>query len=140
MNSKAYTEVDFIINEMSNELSKKIPKEIKEMIKEKMDKTYEFSIEDEEWEEKVLLEDTEKILSVLYTDYIANEEEKKLILNKEKIIMQKKYGNTKQQNNLCDVFPNHKKSFNEEKNIVKVDYKKPWYKKIIAYIRLKIKI
>ena len=46
---------------------------------------------DEEWEEKELLEDTEKILSVLYTDYIASEEEKTVILNKEKIIMQKKY-------------------------------------------------
>lgn len=140
MNSKAYTEVNFIINEMSNELSNKIPKEIKEMIKEKMDKTYEFYIDDEDWEEKELLEDTEKILSVLYTDYIANEEEKKVILNKEKIIMQKKYENTIQPNNLCDVFPNQKKYFNEEKNIVRVEYKKPWYKKIIEYIRLKIKI
>ena len=55
MNSKAYTEVNFIINEMSNELSNKIPKEIKEMIKEKMDETYEFYIDDEEWEEKELL-------------------------------------------------------------------------------------
>lgn len=139
MNSKAYTEVNFIINEMNNELSNKIPKEIKDMIKEKMDKTYEFYITDEEWEEKELLEDTEKILSVLYTDYIANEEEKKVILNKEKIIMKKKYENTIQPKNLCDVFAN-KKSFNEEKEIVKVEYKKPWYKKIIEYIRLKIKI
>ena len=139
MNSKAYTEVNFIINEMSNELSNKIPKEIKEMIKEKMDETYEFYIDDEEWEEKELLEDTEKILSVLYTDYIANEEEKKVILNKEKIIMQKKYENIIQPKNLCDVFPN-KKYFNEEKEIVKVEYKKTWYQKIIEYIRLKIKI
>ena len=139
MNSKAYTEVNFIINEMSNELSNKIPKEIKEMIKEKMDETYEFYIDDEEWEEKELLEDTEKILSVLYTDYIANEEEKKVILNKEKIIMQKKYENSIHTKNLCDVFPN-KKYFNEEKEIVIVEYKKTWYKKIIEYIRLKIKI
>ena len=79
MNSKAYTEVNFIINEMDSELSNKIPKDIKEMIREKMDKNYEFYIEDNEWEEKDLLEDTEKILSVLYTDYIANDEEKKLI-------------------------------------------------------------
>lgn len=140
MNSKAYTEVNFIINQMSNELSNKIPKEIKEMIKEKMDETYEFYIDDEEWEEKELLEDTEKILSVLYTDYIASEEEKTVILNKEKIIMQKKYKNVNQPKNLRDVFQNQKKLKNEEKNIVKVEYKKPWYKKIIEYIRLKIKI
>ena len=140
MNSKAYTEVNFIINQMSNELSNKIPKEIKEMIKEKMDETYEFYIDDEEWEEKELLEDTEKILSVLYTDYIASEEEKTVILNKEKIIMQKKYKNVNQPKNLRDVFQNQKKLKNEEKNIVKVEYKKPWYKKIIQYIRLKIKI
>lgn len=88
MNSKAYTEVNFIINEMDSELSNKIPKE---MIREKMDKNYEFYIEDDEWEEKELLEDTEKILSVLYTDYIANDEEKKLILNREKIIKQERH-------------------------------------------------
>ena len=53
--------------------------------------------------------------------------------------MQKKYENTIQTKNLCDVFPN-KKYFNEEKEIVKVEYKKTWYQKIIEYIRLKIKI
>lgn len=138
MNSKAYTEVNFIINEMDSELSNKIPKNIKEMIREKMDKNYEFYIEDNEWEEKDLLEDTEKILSVLYTDYIANDEEKKLILNKEKIIKQKRNKDLKVTKNLQKLFPNQRKYASEEKSIVKTE-NKTWISKIVEYIKLKFK-
>lgn len=138
MNPKAYTEVNFIINEMDSELSNKIPKGIKEMIKKKMDKNYEFYIEDNEWEEKELLEDTEKILSVLYTDYIANDEEKKLILNKEKIINEKMHKEIKIPENLQELFQNQRKHVSEEKSIVKTE-NKSWISKIVEYIKLKFK-
>ena len=134
MNPKAYTEVNFIINEMDSELSNKIPKHIKEMSRKKMDKNYEFYIENNEWEEKEFLEDTEKILSVLYTDYIANDEEKKLILNKEKIINEKKHKDIKITKNLQELFPNQKKHVSEEKSIVKTE-NKSWISKIVEYIK-----
>lgn len=136
MNSKAYTEVNFIINEMDSELSNKIPRDIKEMIRKKMDKNYEFCIENHEWEEKELLEDTEKILSVLYTDYIANDEEKKLILNKEKIINQERHKDIKIIKNSQELFPNQRKYVSEEKSLVKTE-NKPWILKIVEYIKLK---
>ena len=78
---------------MSEELKNKIPKKIQENIKNKMDKDYQFFIEDDDYENVELLEDTEKILSVLYTDYLSTEEERELILNKEKILESKKNNN-----------------------------------------------
>ena len=51
-----------------------------------MDKSYEFYVEESDLEDVELLEDTEKILSVIYTDYLASEEERKIIHEKEKAI------------------------------------------------------
>lgn len=89
IDSKAYTEVYYIINEMSDELKTKIPQNIIKNIKEKMDNNYQFNIENKDVENIKLLEDTEKILSVLYTDYIATEYERKIIKAKEKILLNK---------------------------------------------------
>lgn len=88
LDKKAYTEVFYIINEMSEELRSKIPSEIIKNIEKKMDRTYDFNIE-EDIENAELLEDTEKILSVLYTDYLATDEEREVIKNKERILKEK---------------------------------------------------
>ena len=82
MDSRAYTEVNYIINEMSSEMKSKIPYQILKKIEDRKDKNYEFYIEDEDFENVELLEDTEKMLSVLYTDYLASDEEKIVIKNK----------------------------------------------------------
>lgn len=90
MDSRAYTEVNYIMNEMSSEMKDKIPPQIVKNIKERMDKNYDFQIEEEDFESVELLEDTEKILSVLYTDYLATAEEKVVIKNKEELLENKK--------------------------------------------------
>ena len=69
---------------MSSELKNKIPKEIISMIEKRKDSSYNIDVEN--IEDLDLLEDTEKILSVIYTDYIATVEEKEIIKNKEKIV------------------------------------------------------
>ena len=51
-----------------------------QLIEVNRDKDYEF---DARKEELVLLPDTEKVLSVIYTDYLATDEERKLIKAKE---------------------------------------------------------
>lgn len=84
LNPKAYTQVSYIINNMSSELKNKIPKEIISMIEKRKDSSYNIDVEN--IEDLDLLEDTEKILSVIYTDYIATVEEKEIIKNKEKIV------------------------------------------------------
>ena len=88
LDKKAYTEVFYIINEMSEELRSKIPSEIIKNIENKMDRNYDFNIEDD-IENAELLEDTEKILSVIYTDYLASDEEREIIQKKEMYLKQR---------------------------------------------------
>ena len=90
LDSRAYTEAFCIINLMSEEMRNKIPKKILDNIQKCMDEDYEFYIDEDEIENVELLEDTEKILSVLYTDYLSTDEERKIILNKEKVIANSK--------------------------------------------------
>jgi len=79
--SKAYTEVYEIINMLSDEEKEKIPPKWHALIEAKRDKNYEFNPREDDVE---LLEDTEKILSVLYTDFLSTSEERRVILAKEK--------------------------------------------------------
>lgn len=83
IDSKAYTEVFCIINSMSVGMKEKIPLNIRKNIERKMDKNYKFGI-DKNIKTMPLLADTEKLLSVLYIDYFATEEERIIIKNKEK--------------------------------------------------------
>ncbi len=86
MNARAYTEANYIINKMPEEMKNKILPKVRKIIESRIDPDYEFSIEDDDFENAELLEDTEKILSVLYTDYLATDEEKAIIKNKENMM------------------------------------------------------
>ena len=105
MDAKAYTEVYNIITLMSDEYKEKIPNKIIEAIKYKMDKSYDFNIDIDNIENIELMEDTEKILSVIYTDYLSSQHERRIIKNKEKIIMLKDEERNKQRYS-NDVFTN----------------------------------
>jgi len=86
--SKVYTEVYEIINIFPSKERKKIPVKWYQLIESKRDKDYEFDARDEN---VILLPDTEKILSVIYTDYLASEEERKIIKAKEESFVKKNY-------------------------------------------------
>ncbi len=90
LQSKAYTEAYYIISKMSDEMRSKIPDKIINNIKSRMDKYYKFYIPNDDFENAVLLDDTEQILSVLYTDYLSTDEERKVILYKEKMLEEKR--------------------------------------------------
>lgn len=88
ISSKAYTEVHEIIKNMPIEMRKKIPETLVKTIEYNMDKEYKINIEN--FEKVKLLEDTEKILSVIYTDYLSTEKERKIIVAKERAITYQK--------------------------------------------------
>jgi|GEM_PF-5253661 hypothetical protein len=88
MDRRAYSEVNYIINNMPKEMKNKIPADVIINIQNKMDKDYAVKIKDIEYDE--LLPDTEKLLAVLYADYIAPDDERKLIKDTEKRIKDKK--------------------------------------------------
>ncbi len=88
INPKAYTEVNEIIKSMLQEMQNQIPETLRKTIEYNMDPNYPFEIKD--FEELHLLKDTEKVLSVLYTDYFATPEERQVILAKEKQLENRK--------------------------------------------------
>lgn len=141
LSSQAYTEVFYIVNLMSEEMRSKIPEKIFNNIKSRMDNKYEFLIDEDEIESVELLEDTEKILSVLYTDYLATEEEREIILNKEKIVSKSKISNQINNNiEIKEIFPerNKKEPTNENsKNISEslIIKQEKWYIKIFNFIK-----
>ena len=148
MDSKAYTEVYNIINCLSDEYKEKIPNKVIEAIKYKMDKSYEFNIDLDNINDLELMDDTEKILSVLYTDYISSEEERKIIKNKEKIVYLNKE-NKKKEKFESDIFKNNltkslledsnEKRENNKKETLITTKKEKWYKKLLNFIKRLLK-
>lgn len=151
IDKKAYTEVYKLIEILPEEQKKKIPEDFIDVIKNNMDTSYKFEIDTENIEEIDLLEDTEKILSVIYTDYLATEEERRIIKNKEKISLLKKEQKKKKQfqENYNDKYYNfpketsysNNKRVTEEKDDNKLINltKDKWYQKFIKMIRNIIK-
>ena len=54
LNPKAYTQVSYIINNMSSELKNRIPKEIISMIEKRKDSSYNIDVENIEQYKKTL--------------------------------------------------------------------------------------
>lgn len=88
ISKKAYTQINKIIKSMPKDMQEKIPKDLRKAIEYNADEDFEVNIYDIENDE--LLKDTEKVLSVLYTDYFSTLDERKIILAKEKIIQKQK--------------------------------------------------
>lgn len=130
--AKAYTQVSYIISLMSENLKRKIPQDFVDMIERKKDK--EFKIQEKNIKDMILLDDTEKILSVIYTDYIASEEEKVIIKNKEKKLYLKEENKEKYNKDVFKNIESSKKTKNENISMIpKIE--KRWYQKIFEKIR-----
>ena len=131
----AYTQVSYIISKMSKELKEKIPQEFIDMVERNKEK--EKIIDIENVEQIDLLEDTKKILSVIYTDYIATDEERNIIKNKERILTQKKEEEKKANYN-TEMFKNKgdsDKNTSNKKDLPIVQPKEKWYKIIFRKIK-----
>lgn len=127
-NRKALAEVYNILIMLNKEKFEKIPANIIKAIKNNMDT--EYDIKWEEIEEGKMLEDTEKILSVIYTDYLATPEEKNAIVQLENL-------------NYRDSYPTFKKNVkeknvSEENQVITVKNEK-WIIKIFNKIKALIK-
>lgn len=132
IDGKAYTEVFYIINSMPVGMREKIPLNIRKNIESKMDKNYKFSI-DKNIKTMSLLADTEKLLSVLYTDYFATNEERIIIKKKEKSEYEKLENLKRKQYDLNVFKKNTIQNENQSLEIV------PQNNSIIAKILRKIK-
>lgn len=74
----ALVELNEIIKHMSIELQNKIPKEVQEEFVKNMDKEYVFTYDESApLEEQDIMPETQGLLSVIYSNYLCSEEEKK---------------------------------------------------------------
>jgi hypothetical protein len=118
---------------MSYDLQSRIPKEIRGLIESKKDKN--LVIEAENVNDLQLLKDTEKMLSVLYTDYLATEEERKIIRGKERILAARKEEQKKLEYNNVDMFKHNEPEAPKEEITPMIQYKQPWYKRIANFFK-----
>lgn len=87
---KAYKEVYVILNNCSKEDYEKVPKKIINQIELNMDKNYEYNLSDDcDIETQPMLRETLAILSIIYRDYWATEEQRKMIIEYQKNEMKK---------------------------------------------------
>jgi len=109
---------------LSEKEKAKIPEKWYQLIETKRDKDYKFDARDEDI---TLLPDTEKILSVIYTDYLVSEEERKIIKAKENSFVKKNY-NKEIKNEEVELKKEH------ENSMIKYDrgFFSKLYSKIIA--------
>ncbi len=75
---RALAEAYNILIMLDREKFEKIPANVINEIHDNMDLSYDVELE--KIEDGEILEDTEKILSVIYTDYLATPEEKEIVL------------------------------------------------------------
>lgn len=129
MDRRAYSEVNYIINNMPKEMKNKIPADVIINIQNKMDKDYAVKIKDIEYDE--LLPDTEKLLAVLYADYIAPDDERELIKDTERRIKDKKIQEINK--NVINPFKKYKQT-QKNQNFIVVRHRK-WYEKFFSWIK-----
>lgn len=92
--SKAFKETYIIINNFAEELYAKIPVSFIKMLKENMNKEYNITLT--ELNEKGTMQETQKILSLIYRDFLSDEETRETLLKQDECEMQKqtdKYNN-----------------------------------------------
>ena len=107
LHPKAYTEGYQILDMLPQESKDKIPEKIGDFIKKNMDVNHEVTFED--IYKNNLLEDTNILLAIIYKQYLATEEEKKIIKAKEDIVKRRKEKEAYEKYNPNDIFKRHKK-------------------------------
>lgn len=129
---KAFSEINFILDNSETNITNKIPKKFIDLIKNNMDKNYVVKIDlSNGIENSVLLDKTKDILSLIYRDYICSKEEREELIDLWESKKQTINTNQILQNNS---YEKREVKIIEDKKIAKIENKK-WYEKIINKIR-----
>lgn len=133
-NRQALKEVYEIINDYDEEDLERIPEKIIRVIEDNMDKDYIFDIDNLENIE--LLPDTKRIITYIYTEFVAQGEERKVLKQIEKIQREQYIANKKQsyENIFENTFPKEEKSISKE-NLPIVKEKEGIFEKIRSFIK-----
>lgn len=103
---QAYSEVYTVLNMMSEVLKNKIPQNVLNGIDNKRDKQNIIKVND--IKQLNISEQAEEVLAVLYKNYLASDDEKKIIKAKERILFEKKQEELRKKYNPDNIFKNRK--------------------------------
>lgn len=132
ISKKTYSEVYAIINLMSLSLIDKIPSNILEKIEKNCDT--ELNIEINNIEQYKPSEEASKLLAILYKNYFSTEEEKKVILAKEKSLYEKEQKELYEKYNPNNIFETNNPS-EVQQELMLVNTKETFFRKIMNKIR-----
>lgn len=134
-------EVDMILNYADEESLNKIPNSVKQFIKENKS-SYNAKINPEkDLKEQNLLYETKVILSVLYRDYWASEEERKHLIELDKKELRIQEEKKREKYNINDLFSNKNieiKEINEESKSLMI--KQTFIERILNKLKRFLKI
>lgn len=134
-------EVDMILNYADEESLNKIPNSVKQFIKENKS-SYNAKINPEkDLKEQNLLYETKVILSVLYRDYWASEEERKNLIELDKKELRIQEEKKREKYNINDLFSNKNieiKEINEESKSLMI--KQTFIERILNKLKRFLKI
>ena len=143
--NQAFSEVYDILMRLEKGLYDKIPKEFITAIEKNRDMEYKVNIDySKDINEQELLMETRIILSLIYRDYLCDEEKRKQLLEEDERQLKENEKNLREKYNPDKLFQNNKKekivdNANENKELTIVEEEK-WYKKIIIFIKSIFKI
>lgn len=135
--SKALKEVYIILRFFGKDIIDKIPINFMKFIEENMNKNYIFFIDEKvPIESQNFLNETLGIISLIYRDYIASEEERKKILEEDADRINKVQAELSEKYNYDNIFKTKSKNekFNDAEIINNTDltiYEEKWYKRIL---------
>ena len=133
---QALFEVYKILENTDEEIKNKIPEKFIKFVKENMDKNYKFELEKgKELVRQNLKSETKQIIALIYKYYICGEEERKKIVEKEKIDIRKNFYIDFNKNKKSKIknIQNRDEIENFETSLVEIK-KEKWYKKLINKI------
>ena len=134
---KAYRELYEILKHVSEEDLVKIPQDLIKTIEHNMDKDYAYQLEETlRFEDQIMLRETRALLAVLYRDYWADENERKIIIQKQKYDIQKAEEKKKEIYGSKNLFDNRKQIKEESMKLNGlIIYNEPWYIKFINFMK-----
>jgi len=133
---QALFEVYKILENTDEEIKNKIPEKFIKFVKENMDTNYKFELEKgKELVRQNLKSETKQIIALIYKYYICGEEERKKIVEKEKIDIRKNFYIDFNKNKKSKIknIQNRDEIENFETSLVEIK-KEKWHKKLINKI------
>lgn len=136
-NAYAYKEIYEILKIFPSELVNKIPKDKIEFFYQNMNYDYEYNISKETFDGQTMLDETKAILTILFRDYWATPEQKEKLVNFTKNAQNVIEKENREKYNPDNLFKN--RTINRMENVQQeqalVEYKEPFFKRIINKIR-----